>query len=211
MRDADGLQTIDPGLFQRDIEKIHARCPIIIEGSTGGAPEHTVEQRCISTTVPGVEMGSLNLGSINLWDGVYNNKMADILRYAEQLKKKNLVPFLDCFDLSHFSCVPKLADRGLISPPHTFGLVFDVPNALPYQDRYLDFFLQELPDASIWFLARHHARGVKGFMRAPWKKAVMSGSVMRMGPFYPRASAPGPTPSWLKRWPVLHGQSDGKS
>jgi len=166
VRDADGLQTIDMGLFQRDVEKIHAHCPIIIEGSTGGAPEHTVEQRCVSTTVPGVEMGSLNLGSINLWDGVYNNKMADILLYAEQLKKKNLVPFLDCFDLSHFSCVPKLADKGLISPPYTFGLVLDVPNALPYKNRYLDFFLQELPDDSIWFLARHHAQGAKGFMRA---------------------------------------------
>ncbi len=70
------------------------------------------------------------------------------------------------FDLSHFGCVPKLADKGLISPPYTFGLVLDVPNALPYRDRYLDIFLQELPDDSIWFLARHHAQGAKGFMRA---------------------------------------------
>ena len=166
VRDENGLQTIDTDLFQRDIEKINAHCPIIIEGSTGGAPEHTLEQRCSSFTVPGVEMGSLNLGSINLWDGVYNNKIADIFLYAEQLKKKNLVPFLDCFDLSHFSCVPTLVNKDLVSPPYTFGLVFDVPNALPYQDRYLDIFLQELPDNSNWFLTRHHAKGVKGFMRA---------------------------------------------
>lgn len=166
VRDADGLQTIDTSLFQKDVEKIHARCPVIIEGSTGGAPEHTLEQRCISTTVPGVEMGSLNLGSVNLWDGVYSNKIDDIFLYAEQLKLRNLIPFMDCFDLSHFSCVPKLADKGLISTPYTFGLVWDIPNALPYTDRYLDFFLQELPDNSIWFLTRHHAPGAAGFMRA---------------------------------------------
>ncbi len=166
VRDENGLQTIDTALFQSDIEKINADCPIIIEGSTGGAPEHTLEQRCSSFTVSGVEMGSLNLGSTNLWDGVYNNKIADIFLYAEQLKNKNLVPFLDCFDLSHFNCMPKLINKGLVSPPYTFGLIFDVPNALPYQDKYLDFFLQEFPDDSIWFLVRHHAKGAKDFMPA---------------------------------------------
>lgn len=166
VRDAHGLQTVDTELFRRDIEKIHARCSIIIEGSTGGAPEHTLEQRCVSFTVPGVEMGSLNLGSINMYDGVFSNKISDIIFYAGELKKRNLIPFMDCFDLSHFSCLPKLADKGLVSPPYTFGLVFDVANALPYQDRYLDFFLQELPEDSIWFLTRHHTQGVKGFTRA---------------------------------------------
>jgi 3-keto-5-aminohexanoate cleavage enzyme len=176
VRDAQGLQTVDTELFRRDIEKIHERCSIIIEGSTGGAPEHTLEQRCVSFTVPGVEMGSLNLGSINLWDGVYGNKISDIIFYASELKKRSVTPFLDCFDLSHFSCVPKLADQGLISAPYTFGLVFDVPNALPYQDRYLDIFLQELPDNSIWFLTRHHAKGVTDFM-----KALEKGGHVRIG------------------------------
>jgi 3-keto-5-aminohexanoate cleavage enzyme len=166
VRDEQGLQTVDTGLFRRDIEKIHTRCSIIIEGSTGGAPEHTLEQRCVSFTVSGVEMGSLNLGSINLWDGVYGNKISDIIFYARELNRRNLTPFLDCFDLSHFSCVPKLANEGLVSPPYTFGLVFDVPNALPYKDRYLDIFLQELPENSIWFLIRHHTKGVKDFISA---------------------------------------------
>jgi 3-keto-5-aminohexanoate cleavage enzyme len=62
VRDEHGLQTVDTRLFRRDIEKIHERCPIIIEGSTGGAPEHTLEERCVSFTVSGIEMGSLNLG-----------------------------------------------------------------------------------------------------------------------------------------------------
>ena len=166
VRDEHGLQTVDTELFRSDIEKIHARCSIIIEGSTGGAPEHTLEQRCVSFTVPGVEMGSLNLGSINLWDGVFNNKISDMMFYAGELKKRHLTPFMDCFDLSHFSSLPKLVNKDLVSPPYTFGLVFGIPNALPYRDRYLDIFLQELPDNSIWFLTRHHATGVKDFMRA---------------------------------------------
>jgi 3-keto-5-aminohexanoate cleavage enzyme len=166
VRDKDGLQTTDTGLFQRDIEKIHSHCPIIIEGSTGGAPEHTLEQRCVSFTVSGVEMGSLNLGSVNLWDGVYGNKMSDILFYATELKKRGLTPFLDCFDLSHFHCLPRLEREHCISSPYIFGLVFDIPNALPFQERYLEYFLRELPEQSLWFLVRHHARGVAGFAKA---------------------------------------------
>jgi 3-keto-5-aminohexanoate cleavage enzyme len=166
VRDERGLQTTDTALFERTVQTIRSHCPIIIEGSTGGAPEHTLEQRCVSFTVPGVEMGSLNLGSVNLWDGVYSNKLSDILFYARELNKRALTPFLDCFDLSHFHCLPRLISERLISPPCTFGLVFDVPNALPYQDRYLDYFLRELPERSHWFLVRHHARGSEAFARA---------------------------------------------
>jgi len=166
VRDENGLQTTDTSLFQETVERIRSSCPIIIEGSTGGMPEHTLKERCVSFTVPGVEMGSLNLGSINLWDGVYQNKLDDILFYARELKKRNLTPFLNCFDLSHFSCMPTLKKEGLLSPPHTFGFVLAVPNSLPYRDRYLDIFLQELPAESIWFLVRHHALGSKGFAYA---------------------------------------------
>ncbi len=166
VRDEHGLQTVDTRLFRRDIEKIHERCSIIIEGSTGGAPEHTLEERCVSFTVSGIEMGSLNLGSINLWDGVYGNKISDILFYARELKKRKLKPFLDCFDLSHFSCLGKLQKEDLVSAPYVFGFVFDVPNALPYCDRYLDIFLNEVPENSIWFLTRHHAMGATSFTRA---------------------------------------------
>jgi len=166
VRDENGLQTPDTRWFQRDIKKIISACPIIIEGSTGGAPEHTLAERCSSFTVPGIEMGSLNLGSINLWDGVYNNMISDIFFYAGELRKRKLTPFIDCFDLSHFSCLKKLEKKNLLSPPYTFGLIFDVPNALPYKDRYLDIFLQELPVNSIWFLIRHHALGAKDFSPA---------------------------------------------
>jgi 3-keto-5-aminohexanoate cleavage enzyme len=166
VRDEHDLQTTDPRVFSRDLERVHARCPMIIEGSTGGAPEHRLEERCVSFTVPGVELGSLNLGSVNLWDGVYNNRIADILFYARQLHTHGVKPFMDCFDLSHFNTLKTLEAEGLFAPPHIFGLVFDIPNALPYSDRYLDFFLEELPAESVWFVARHHARGTSGFLHA---------------------------------------------
>ncbi len=176
VRDESGLQTTDTRWFQRDVEKIHAACPIIIEGSTGGAPEHTLAERCVSFTVPGVEMGSLNLGSINMFGDIYRNSISDMRFYAQELRKRNLTPFLDCFDLSHFSYIERLEKEELISPSYTVGLPFDIPDTLPYKDRYLDIFLEELPADSVWFLIRHHAKGAKDFM-----KALEQGGHVRVG------------------------------
>ncbi len=166
VRDENGLQTTDLRWFQSDLEKIHAASPIIIEVSTGGAPEHTLAERCVSFTVSGIEMGSLNMGSINMYGDVFKNPISDIRFYAGELNKRNLKPFLDCYDLSHFSCVDRLEKENLISPPYTFGLVFDIPDSLRYQDRYLAIFLQQLPADSTWFLIRDHAAGAKDFITA---------------------------------------------
>jgi len=176
VRDEEGLQTTDTQWYQRDVEKILSACPMIIEASTGGAPEHTLAERCVSFKVPGVEMGSLNLGSINMFGGVYRNPMSDTRFYARQLKKRGLKPFLDCFDLSHFGCIDRLEGEELISPPYTFGLIFDVPDALDYSDKYLEIFLDELPDDSIWFMVRHHGQGANGFT-----KALEKGGHVRIG------------------------------
>lgn len=59
-------QTTDPSIFEKDVEEIHSQCPIIIEGSTGGPREHTLENRCNSSRIPEVEIGYLNLASINI-------------------------------------------------------------------------------------------------------------------------------------------------
>jgi len=176
VRNENGLQTTDTKYFRRDCEKIHSQCSIIIEGSTGGAPEHTLSERCVSFTVENVEMGSLNLGSINMFSDVYKNPLPDIIFYAKELQKRKLKPFIDCFDLSHFSSFTRLEKLNLIHPPYTVGLVFDIPDSLPYNDRYLDLFLQEIPSDCVWFLVRHHAKGAESFV-----KAIELGGHIRVG------------------------------
>lgn len=166
VRDEYGNQTIDPTVFQRSIEQIRSKCSVIIEGSTGGLPEHTLQERCVSFTVPGIEMGSLNLGSVNLFGGVYQNPMSDIRFYARELKKRNIKPFSCVFDLSMFHNAERLEEEGLISPPYTFNFVFDMPDSIPFKMRTLDVFLDFLPKNSSWFLTRHHSKGWEGFQAA---------------------------------------------
>ena len=130
-RNENHLQSVDPELFSQQVREIRAACPIIIEGSTGGAPEHTLDQRCATFTVPEVELGSLNLGSINMFDGVYQNRYEDILFYTRKLREHRIVPTMPIFDLSHLINYQRLVEDGELLPPHVFEFVFDVPYALP--------------------------------------------------------------------------------
>jgi 3-keto-5-aminohexanoate cleavage enzyme len=161
-RDSRLLQTVDPTLFARQVRQIRQACALIIEGSTGGAPEHTLEERCSTFTVPEVEMGSLNLGSVNMFDGVYQNRYEDIRFYARKLRATRIVPTMVIFDLSHLANFQRLVEDGEVAPPFVFELVFDVPYALPYSNRYLELFVEHLPSQAIWFCMRHHQRGAAG-------------------------------------------------
>lgn len=165
-RDEKYLQSVDATLFATQVRQIREACPIIIEGSTGGAPEHTLDQRCATFTVPEVEMGSLNLGSINMFDGVYQNRYEDICFYARKLRKHDILPIMPVFDLSHMINFRRLAEEREIAPPYVFEFVFDIPNALPYTDRYLDLFLDHMPAKATWFCVRHHGKGAADLRRA---------------------------------------------
>jgi 3-keto-5-aminohexanoate cleavage enzyme len=176
VRDESGLQTTDLQWFQRDVTKIRSACPIIIEGSTGGAPEHTLQERCISFRVRGIEMGSLNLGSINMYGGVYQNPISDMRYYAQELKKRGIKPFLIVFDLSMFYNATRLEQEELMSPPFVYNFVFDIPDTLPFSIKSLEIFLDHLTKGSPWFLTRHHAKGWKDF-----RMALEKGGHVRVG------------------------------
>jgi 3-keto-5-aminohexanoate cleavage enzyme len=46
---------------------------IIIQGSTGGLSELSLEERCVALNDPRVEVASLNMGSVNFSEEVYSH------------------------------------------------------------------------------------------------------------------------------------------
>ncbi len=176
VRDEEGLQTTDTDLFSDQVQAVRKASEMIIEGSTGGTPEHSLAQRCISVTVPGIELGSLNLGSVNMAGGVYQNPMSDIRYYAAELKSRGIKPSMCVFDLSMIHNAARLTEEGLLEGTQIFNLIFDVPDALPYSPEVLNFFSAQLPKDAVWFLTRHHARGWPAF-----KGALERGGHVRVG------------------------------
>ena len=176
VRDEQGNQTVDPTFFKRDVGKILSGCPVIIEGSTGGAPEHTLEQRCVAITLPGIEMGSLNMGSVNMGGSVYHNPMSDIRFYALEQQTRGIKPFLCVFDLSMFHNVRRLEEEGLLTPPFVYNFVLGVPDGLPYTSRFLEIFIEQVPKGSSWFLTIHGSRSMDDF-----REALERGGHVRIG------------------------------
>src|SRR6185436_146243 len=85
-RDPSGKPSQDAAHFRAAIRAIRARADVIIQTSTGGAVGMSVEERCGPLTLEGPdapEMATLNVGSINFGDEIFENpapKVEDVAR-----------------------------------------------------------------------------------------------------------------------------------
>lgn len=116
-RDIEGNPTFDLEVFRKTIGMIRAETDMIVQGSTGGLSELSLEQRCVSLNVPEVEVASLNMGSVNFGETVYVNTNPEIRYWAGRQREANVVPELELFDLSHIECCARMADEGVLHRP----------------------------------------------------------------------------------------------
>ena len=90
-RDKNGIPTGSKEVFQEIHDKIRSKCPIIVQDSTGGGPNLTLDQRieCIQAKP---DMASLNMGSLMRISGQYkgvswSNMPEEIEHFVTQFKK----------------------------------------------------------------------------------------------------------------------------
>ena len=120
--DHKGNQTTDTSCFKRAIDHIRSRCDMVIEGSTGGPLDMTPDQRSVCLGVEGVEMASLNMGSVNVGDGVYINSLKDVLFWSEKMKRHKVAPDMAFFEVGMLSRIAELQARGLVGKPYCASL-----------------------------------------------------------------------------------------
>jgi uncharacterized protein (DUF849 family) len=66
-----------------------------------------------------------------------------VLNLATQMKRFEIAPEIEIFDLSHIHGAKRLIDVGLMSPRPHVQFVMGVQNALPADERLLDILLAE--------------------------------------------------------------------
>jgi len=145
-----GEPTGDPGVFARFLPVIRQRTGAVINITTGGSPNMTVEDRLKAATQFSPEMCSLNMGSMNFglfpmaarygnwkhdWeeryllasdDFVFRNTFRDIAFILESLGENGTKFEHECYDVGHLYTVAHFLDRGLIQPPFFVQMVFGV-------------------------------------------------------------------------------------
>jgi len=160
VRNSKGDQIQDLTWYSQTIDLIRKKSNIIIQGSTGGISDLSLEERCVSVTEPRTEIASLNLGSVNFGEGVYINALPDIRFWLSEMKKHNVVPELELFDFAMLSTVEKLVEEGLLNSPLNYNFCLGFSGALPADPRLLWSLCSYLPKEAHWGL---NHEGMKDF------------------------------------------------
>ena len=108
-RDKNGVPTGSVEIFREIHELIRAKCNIIIQDSTGGGSNLTLDERlqCLDA---GPEMASLNMGTMlrvlkkspsiekdKYQDSIWKNRREDIERFASEMLKRNIKPEMEVY------------------------------------------------------------------------------------------------------------------
>ena len=160
VRNLKGDQIQDLSYFSQTIDLIRKESDIVIQGSTGGVSDLSLEDRCVSVKEKRTEVASLNMGSVNFGDGVYINTLPDIRFWIGEMAKNRVVPELEIFDLSMFTSIEKLAAEGLLKPPLNYNFSLGFAGALPAEPGRLAQLIGCLPEGSHWGLIHE---GMKDF------------------------------------------------
>ncbi len=147
---ADGSPTGDPNVFAQFLPRIHAESDAVINLTTGGSPEMTVEQRLAAALRFRPEMCSLNMGSMNFsfhgmgakisnwkfpWEKkyiedseafIFRNTFRDVARVYQLMSDFGTRYEHECYDIGHLYNLAHFLDRGLAKPPLWIQSVFGI-------------------------------------------------------------------------------------
>jgi 3-keto-5-aminohexanoate cleavage enzyme len=150
VRDDEGKPTSDPERFARLKEGIEKRCPgMIIQFSTGGRSGAGKARGGMLPLRP--DMASLSVGSNNFPTRVYENPPDLVDWLASEMLAYDIKPEIEAFDLSHIIQAAVMQRDGRLKGPLYVQFVMGVKNAMPADERVMDFYIETLkryaPDA----------------------------------------------------------------
>jgi 3-keto-5-aminohexanoate cleavage enzyme len=126
----NGRPTCDPEIFQTIHDGIRSQSDVIVQLTTGGGLGLSVEERYGVISL-GPEMASLNMGLLNFIFGgkehFFSNMRSDILEFAQEMKRRDVKPELEVYNMAMLEEAQVLLAQGLLEPPWVINLVLDTP------------------------------------------------------------------------------------
>ena len=155
----DGRPSQDVRHFEPILERVSKGTDAVINITTGGSPQMTVEERIQPAAVFKPELASLNLGSMNFglfqmmdrferfehdWERpmlersrevVFKNTFSDIETILRMGAENDTRFEFECYDTSHLYNLAHFLDRGLVEPPLFVQTVFGILGGIgPHPD-----------------------------------------------------------------------------
>lgn len=138
----DGRPAFDPSTYRQFLPRIHEATDAVINITTGGSVNMTLDQRLAGAIDVSAEMASCNMGSLNFaifpvldklrtfkheWEreyiegtrrAIFRNTFADIEEVFDRLGQAHGTRFeFECYDVGHLYSLKHFVDRGLVKGP----------------------------------------------------------------------------------------------
>ena len=153
VREDDGTPTQSRDRFQECEEAIYKVCPnVILIPSTGGAVGMSPEERLQSTdTTPIPEMATLDCGTCNFGDEIFDNTMPTMRAFGKRMMERGIKPEYECFEMGHLDTILTMARKGQVpGAPMQFNFVLGVPGCTPATVDNLCWLVKNIPAGSTW-------------------------------------------------------------
>ena len=175
----DGTPTQSRDRFQECEEAILKECPnVILIPSTGGAVGMTPDERLQSTdTTPLPEMATLDCGTCNFGDEIFDNTMPTMRAFGKRMIERGIKPEYECFEMGHLDTILTMARKGEVpGAPMQFNFVLGVPGCTPATVDNLCWLVKNIPAGSTWT-----ATGIGRYAFQLAAPAIVMGGNVRVG------------------------------
>ncbi|MEW5847497.1 MAG: 3-keto-5-aminohexanoate cleavage protein [Myxococcota bacterium] len=155
-----GSPAFGPAIYQRIMDEVRKRSPVLINFSTGavGMP---VEEKIAHIAATRPAIAALNMGSMNyakysdkrkdfVFDMIFANPFNEIIHTLKTFAEHRVKPELECFDTGHTASIYPLMDMGVLKPPLQFSFILGVVGGIPASVESLVFQKNQIPDDSQW-------------------------------------------------------------
>lgn len=154
---------------------IEKRCDVILQFSTGGAVGTPVSERIRPLSLR-PEMASLNVGSINFGDEVFENLPKDIDALAAEMNRLQIKPEVEVYDLGMLEYGVQLVNKGVLKNPAHFQFVMGTKFGISGNPENFFHMKSKLPPGCTFAVA-----GIGRFQLQLAPLAITGGGHVRVG------------------------------
>lgn len=161
-----GKRSMALELYAEVVERLRAKCPMIINLSTGPGGQLTIgpdnqpimesshmaspEKRVEHVVKLKPEMCSLDVGSANAPFGIFVNAEPVIDKMAQLIKQAGVKPEIEIFDVGHIQIAKRLIRLGLVEKNAHFQLCMGTRMGVPATPKQAVHLAESLPPGVTW-------------------------------------------------------------
>ncbi|MCL2368166.1 MAG: 3-keto-5-aminohexanoate cleavage protein [Oscillospiraceae bacterium] len=155
MRDDNTAGTMEAARFKETIDLIraHKDCDVIINCTSSGTafPLPNADRMVHFNTIPEIEMGTYDVGTIN-WAcmGIFENSPGFLRELAKCYDDNGVLPEVEMFDMGMISNMKYYREHGVLNQPLWCQLVLGVLGGAPATVACLEHLVRHLPEDAKW-------------------------------------------------------------